>query len=79
MALSTGALWSMTLKRPTIGQLGLKKALDVHPFVSLEIPDYLPLNKDHRKFVRAGVTMSSDISSVEYTTAPNYMMETCDI
>jgi hypothetical protein len=79
MGLSKGAPWSMTLKRPTTGQLSLKKAPDVHLFNDIEILDYLPLNKDRREFVWAGVTMSGDISSVEYTTTPNYMMETCDI
>lgn len=70
---------SKTPKRPTTCQIGLKKAPDIHVFISYEILDCLPLNKDQGEFKTMLINMSSEMSSAEYTTSysastPTWMM-----
>lgn len=68
---------SETPRRPTTGQLGPKKAPDVHMFNGVEILDCLPLDKDWGMFKISMITKSGDVSSAKYTNS--YMLSTLTI
>jgi hypothetical protein len=49
-----------------MGQLGLKaKGTEVRVYNRVEIPDFLPLNKDQGELQHAPITKSGNVSSAE--------------